>query len=348
MAEQEIYMNRCLQLAELGKGFVAPNPMVGCVIVHEGKIIGEGYHQFYGQAHAEVNAIHSVKDKSLLKNATLYVNLEPCSHWGKTPPCAKLIIEKHIPKVVIGSIDSHSKVAGKGIERMKHAGIEVNVGALEDACKTLNKRFFSFHEQHRPYIILKWAETQDGFIDIAPQYKSSQKGLWITNDLCRKLVHKWRAEEMAIMVGTNTAIIDNPSLTTRDWAGNSPIRISIDKELQFPKQLHLLDGTVQSIIFTKKNTENLQSIEYITQDEITIDSMILELYKRNIHSVIIEGGTKLLQSFIDQNLWDEARIFIGDKKFVEGVNAPHFEAKISKSEMIEGTRLDWYYNECLM
>lgn len=344
MAEQEIYMNRCLQLAELGKGFVAPNPMVGCVIVHEGKIIGEGYHQFYGQAHAEVNAIHSVKDKSLLKNATLYVNLEPCSHWGKTPPCANLIIEKHIPKVVIGSIDSHSKVAGKGIERMKHAGIEVSVGVQEDACKNLNKRFFSFHEQHRPYIILKWAETQDGFIDIAPLYKSLQKGLWITNDLCRKLVHKWRAEEMAIMVGTNTAITDNPSLTTRDWAGNSPIRISIDKELQFPKQLHLLDGTVQSIIFTKKTTENLQSIEYITQDEITIDSMILELYKRNIHSVIIEGGTKLLQSFIDQNLWDEARIFIGDKKFVEGVKAPHFEAKVVKSEMIEETRLDWYYN----
>ena len=337
-------MQRCLDLALLGKGFVAPNPMVGCVIVCDDKIIGEGYHQHYGQAHAEVHAIHLVKDKQLLKRSTLYVNLEPCSHWGKTPPCANLIIEHHIPKVVIGTIDSHSKVAGKGVHRMQQAGIEVTVGVLDEACKLLNKRFFSFHERHRPYIILKWAQTKDGFIDIAPHLKSTVKGLWITNDLCRKLVHKWRAEEMAIMVGTHTALTDNPSLTTRDWAGKSPIRISIDKQLVFSKQLHLLDDTVPTIIFTNKKAEDSINTHYISLSEITADTMIAELFQQNIQSVIIEGGTKLLQSFIDQNLWDEARVFTGDKQFVEGVKAPLFEAVPARSELLEETRLDWYFN----
>jgi diaminohydroxyphosphoribosylaminopyrimidine deaminase/5-amino-6-(5-phosphoribosylamino)uracil reductase len=342
MPVQNNYMKRCIELALMGKGFVSPNPMVGCVIVYDCNIIGEGYHELFGGHHAEVNAIKSVKDQSLLKKASLYVNLEPCSHWGKTPPCSDLIIEKEIPHVVIGCVDSHSKVAGRGIERLKLAGINVEVNVLESECKELNKRFFAFHEKQRPYIILKWAETKDGFIDIAPQLKESVKGLWITNDLCRKIVHKWRADETAIMVGTNTAIIDNPSLTTRDWAGKSPIRFSIDKQLKFPSQLHLLDNTIKTYIFTNKSTQNLTNVEYITQKDISVYTMIDAMYNKGIESIIIEGGTKLLQSFIDQNLWDEARVFIGNKVFKEGIKAPRFDGILSKSEMIEETILNYY------
>ena len=342
MSKRDVYMNLCLTLAKLGKGYVAPNPMVGCVIVYQGRIIGEGYHQVFGGPHAEVNAINSVRKKSLLKRSTLYVNLEPCSHWGKTPPCSDLIIEHKIPRVIIGSIDSHSKVAGQGIEQLKNAGIKVKVGIMENECKKLNRRFFTFHEKQRPFVLLKWAQTTDGFIDIAPHLKTSEKGLWITNEECRKLVHKWRAEEGAIMVGTNTAKIDNPALTTREWTGQNPIRVSIDKELTFPANLQLLDNTVKTIIFTNKEKENQTNIEYITQPEISVSSIMSALYARDIQSIIIEGGTKLLQSFITANVWDEARVFIGNKRFGEGVKAPVLKAKLYESETIGDSKLNYY------
>jgi diaminohydroxyphosphoribosylaminopyrimidine deaminase / 5-amino-6-(5-phosphoribosylamino)uracil reductase len=345
MTKDEVYMNLCLTLAMLGKGNVAPNPMVGCVIVCEGRIIGEGYHELFGGPHAEVNAIRSVRDKSLLKKSTLYVNLEPCSHWGKTPPCSNLIVEHAIPKVIIGSIDSHSKVAGQGIEHLRKAGVTVEVGVIEQECITLNRRFYIFHEKERPFVLLKWAETKDGFIDIAQHLKTTQKGLWITNDECRKLVHKWRSEETAIMVGTNTAKIDNPSLTTREWTGQNPIRVSIDKELSFPENLHLLDNSVRTIIFTHKQKENLSNIEYITQAEISVTSILAALHARDIQSILIEGGTKLLQSFIDADAWDEARVFIGNRYFEEGVRAPKLTATLYESEMIGDSTLRYYRNK---
>lgn len=345
MTIDETYMLRCLELAELGKGFVMPNPMVGSVIVYNNKIIGEGYHQQFGKSHAEVNAIESVSDKKLLEDSTLYVNLEPCSHWGKTPPCADLIIRHSIPKVVIGSVDSHLKVSGKGIQRMREAGIDVKIGVLEQECKMLNKRFFSFHEQQRPYVILKWAQTRDGFIDIAPHLKTSAKGVWITNELCRKLVHKWRAEEASIMVGTNTARTDNPSLTTRNWAGNNPLRITIDKNLTLPQNLHILDGAVPTLIFTETSIKSTKGISYIYQQHITVSKILQELYNRNILSVIVEGGSILLQSFIDSGLWDEARVFTGQGRFGDGVAAPDFRWNSLKTETIGDSRLDWFYNK---
>jgi len=344
MTKDEVYMNLCLTLAKLGKGNVAPNPMVGCVIVCNSTIIGEGYHEIYGGPHAEVNAINSVRDKSLLRKSTLYVNLEPCSHWGKTPPCSDLIVKHSIPKVIIGSIDSNSKVAGQGIEHLRSNGITVKKGILEKECKKLNRRFFTYHEMQRPFVILKWAETQDGFIDIAQHLKTSQKGLWITNDECKKLVHKWRSEETAIMVGTNTAKTDNPSLTTREWTGQNPIRISIDKELTFPENLHLLDNSVRTIIFTHRQKENTENIEYVTQANISVASIMKALHYRDIQSLIVEGGTKLLQSFIDDGVWDEARVFIGNKKFVEGVKAPKLSAKLYESETLGDSVLKYYRN----
>ena len=249
----ENYIKRCIEIAKNGLGTTAPNPMVGCVIVYNSKIIGEGYTSAYGGNHAEVNAINSVKDKSLLKKATLYVTLEPCSHYGKTPPCSDLIIKHQIANVVIGTIDTHSKVAGKGIEKLKNVGCNVTVGVLDDECKVHHKRFFTFHNKQRPYIILKWAETKDGFI--APKQKNEQQPVWITNELSRQLVHKWRAEEQAILVGTQTVIADNPSLTVRDWTGKNPIRIVIDRDLKLPKDYNVYNSEAETIVISKDNID---------------------------------------------------------------------------------------------
>ena len=346
MSEQIEYMQKCLQLAKKGSGEVAPNPMVGCIIVHEEKIIGKGFHKKYGTAHAEVNAINSVKNKELLKSATLYVNLEPCAHYGKTPPCADLIIKYKIPNIVIGSIDPNSLVQGKGIERLIKSGCKVNNGVLEEECKELNKRFYTFHKKKRPYIILKWAQTMDGFIDVKRNKQDIGKPLQISNERSRKLSHKWRSEEQAIMVGTNTALLDNPRLTTRKIAGKNPLRIVIDKELNIPSIYHLFDGSTPTVIFTGVRKKSKNNLEYVTINfNKNISKQILsELYKRKTQSVIIEGGTKLLSSFIEINLWDEARVFVSNKKLKAGIKAPDIKAKGTSTENVDSDKLFIYKN----
>lgn len=331
----EKYIARCIELAKNGFGTTYPNPMVGSVIVYNGQIIGEGWHQKAGEPHAEVNAIRSVKDPSLLDKATIYVSLEPCSHFGKTPPCCDLIIEKKIPNVVIGTIDSNIKVAGNGIKRLKEAGTSVVVGVLEKECYELNQRFFTFHEKKRPYIILKWAQTQDGFL--APLEKNEQKPVWITNPYSRQWVHKWRTEEQAILVGTQTVIDDNPQLNARDWEGNSPIRIVIDQNNRIPKTAHIFDNQVKTIVFSKnKNIPTSENtiFEVIDFQENIANQMVERLYQHQIQSVIIEGGTQTLQTFIDANLWDEARVFIGPIVFGKGKKAPILPSFLAQKKHI--------------
>lgn len=326
----EKYIRRCIELAKNGLGTTYPNPMVGSVIVFDGKIIGEGWHKKSGEPHAEVNAVNSVKDKSLLKKSTIYVSLEPCSHFGKTPPCCNLIIENEIPNVVIGTVDPNIKVAGNGIKKLVEAGINVTVGVLETECNELNKRFFTFHEKKRPYIILKWAESQDGFI--APLTKSEQKPVWITNEFSRQLVHKWRSEEQAILVGTKTVIDDNPKLDTRDWAGNNPIRFVLDQNMRIPENSNIFNNQAKTIIFSKSNiaaNDKINNFEIIDFGENTAQQITDTLYKNQIQSVIIEGGRQTLQTFIDENLWDEARIFIGSNSFENGTKAPILSLKNS-------------------
>ncbi len=346
----EKYIKRCIEIAKNGLGTTAPNPMVGCVIVHAQKIIGEGYTSIYGGSHAEINALKNVKNQSLLSEATLYVTLEPCSHYGKTPPCADAIIALKIPKVVIGTIDTHSKVAGKGVGKLKASGCEVIVGVLENEVKAHHKRFFTFHNKKRPYIILKWAESADGFI--APQSRNEQKPVWITNELSRQLVHKWRTEEHAILVGTNTVIEDNPSLTVRDWTGNNPIRVVLDRNLNLPKEAAIFDDKAKTIIISEKqktrHTEADPRIfefldwsltEKIAQQICTI------LYNHEVNSIIIEGGRQTLQTFINENLWDEARIFVGTASFSKGTKAPDFSGRLISDEKIIDDILKIYTND---
>ena len=323
MKIHEKYIERCIQLAKNGLGTTYPNPMVGSVIVYEDRIIGEGWHKKAGEPHAEVNAINSVKDKSLLKKATIYVSLEPCSHFGKTPPCSDLIIKNEISQVVIGTVDPNIKVAGNGIKKLIEAGIKVTVGVLENECHELNKRFFTFHLKKRPYIILKWAETQDGFI--SPKVKSEQKPVWITNSYSRQLVHKWRSEEQAILVGTQTVIDDNPKLDVRDWTGNNPTRIVLDQKNRIAINSYVLDNQIKTIVLSKTKTNiDKENLIFDTVDfEKNIVSQLTEvMYRHQIQSVIIEGGRQTLQSFIDANLWDEARVFKGNILFKEGTKAP--------------------------
>jgi diaminohydroxyphosphoribosylaminopyrimidine deaminase/5-amino-6-(5-phosphoribosylamino)uracil reductase len=335
-------MQKCIGLTSKAIGFVSPNPMVGCLIVYEDKIIGEGNHEKYGKAHAEVNAIASVKDKALLKKSTLYVNLEPCAHFGKTPPCTNLIIESEIPKVVIGCIDSYSEVSGKGIEEMQNSGIEVIVGVLEKESRELNKRFFTFHEKKRSYIILKWAESIDGFI--AP--KNQTVPFWITSNESKKLVHQWRSEEDAILVGRITAEKDNPSLTVREAEGNNPIRIVIDKDLKLSTDLNLFNTGANTLIFNSIKSDEKDTNKFIKIDfNNLIESILQELYKQNIQSVIIEGGSKTLQSFIDTNMWDEARIFTTNKILSKGVKSPTIEAEIISEDKIGEDELEILCNE---
>ena len=335
-------MKKCLELAQKGMGYVSPNPMVGCVVVFNDQIIGEGYHQEYGTSHAEVNAIENVKDTSLLKKSTLYVNLEPCAHFGKTPPCTNLIIESEIPKVVIGCIDSYSEVSGKGIEKMQNTGIEVIEGILEKESRELNKRFFTFHEKKRPYVILKWAESKDGFI--AP--KNQNKHFWMTSSESKKLVHKWRAEEEAILVGRITAKKDNPCLTVREVAGSNPVRIIIDKNLKLSSDLNLFNSEAKTIIFNAIKSEETRTNQFIKINfNNVIKSILEELYQQNIQSVIIEGGSKTLQSFIDTNMWDEARIFTTNKTLAKVVKSPTIEGEIISEDKIGEDELEILCNE---
>ena len=335
MNNHEDYIARCIELAKNGFGTTYPNPMVGSVIVYNGEIIGEGWHQKAGEPHAEVNAIRSVKDPSLLDKATIYVSLEPCSHFGKTPPCCDLIIKNKIPNVVIGTVDSNIKVAGNGIKRLQEAGANVIVGILEKECYELNQRFFTFHEKKRPYIILKWAETQDGFI--APLQKEEQKPVWITNINSRQLVHKWRTEEQAILVGTQTVIDDNPRLNARDWEGNNPIRVVIDQNNRIPKTAHVFDNQTKTIVFSnKKSIPSLENtiLEVIDFQQNIAQQIADKLFQYQIQSVIVEGGAQTLQTFIDANLWDEARVFIGNSTFEKGVKAPIMNTSPFKQEKI--------------
>jgi len=341
-----IYMQRCLELATKGRSNVKPNPMVGCVIVYEGKIIGESYHKEYGKAHAEVNAINSVKDKNLLSKSTLYVNLEPCAHHGKTPPCSDLIVEKKLKRVVVGCKDSFAKVAGKGIERMQKAGIEVEVGILEKESLELNKAFFTYHSKRRPYIILKWAQTLDAYIDVIRKPSDPIGINWITHPNLRIIVHKWRSEESSIMVGAGTAINDNPRLDTREWYGKNPLRILISEFDKINFSSKLLDNSIPTLVFTNKDIENYSNTEFINIDFNTqpIKQVLEVLYNKEIQTIIIEGGQQLLQSFIDKKLWDEARILIGDKTFGNGLSAPIINHKHSSNHRFSNDTIIYYNN----
>lgn len=315
-------MHRCFQLAKLGAGSVAPNPMVGAVLVYNGQIIGEGYHQQYGHAHAEVNCINSVSESNqhLVERSTLYVSLEPCAHYGKTPPCANLIIHKKIPQVIIACRDSFQQVDGKGIQRLKSAGVVVITPFLEKEALELNKRFITFHTQRRPYIILKWAQTTNGIIAA-----NDDSRLLISNEITNRLVHQWRSCEASILVGTNTALLDDPSLTNRHWNGKNPVRLVIDKDLKLPPSLHLFDGTVKTIVFnTLQQVDKGRLIYYKISNEKSVVAQIIEaLYQLNIQSVLVEGGARLLQSFIDENYWDEARVITNTQlEISEGLRAP--------------------------
>lgn len=306
----ELYLYRCIELARLGAGHVAPNPMVGAVLVHGGRIIGEGYHQIYGQAHAEVNCIASVKeeDRPLIRESTIYVSLEPCAHFGKTPPCADLIIREGIPRVVVGCRDPFPEVDGKGIEKLRAAGVEVTVGVLEQECRELNRRFFTFHTKHRPYIVLKWAQSRNG--------KIGRRGerVLISNEYTNRLVHKWRSEEASILVGTNTALVDDPSLTVRLWKGDNPIRLVMDKDLRLPGHLRIFDGEVRTIVFNELLHEQRGKLEYyqLATDSSLVHQVSIALYQLKISSVLVEGGAAVLQSFIDEGYWDEARVITNE------------------------------------
>ena len=319
-------MQRAIQIANNGLGTTRPNPMVGAVIVCNNKIIGEGFTSKHGGNHAEVNAINSVTDKSLLSKSTIYVTLEPCSHYGKTPPCSDLILHHNIPNVVIGCVDDNPQVAGKGIKKLMASGCKVTVGVLEKECKEHHKRFFTFHNKKRPYIILKWAETNDGFI--APSFKDEQKPVWITNKLSRQLVHKWRAEEQAILVGTNTVIKDNPSLTVRDWTGEHPIRVVLDRNSLLSNEYTVFNNDAETLTFK----------------EHTLKEICAHLFQQNINSIIIEGGSKTLQLFIDEGLWDEARVFKGKLDFNDGVKAPKLSGSLTSEEKILDDTLRFYRN----
>ena len=343
MNEHEFYIKRCLELAKNGLPLAMPNPSVGAVVVFENKIIGEGFTSAYGGNHAEVNAINSVKDKLLLLKSTLYVSLEPCSHFGKTPPCADLIVKYKIPNVVIGTLDSNKKVSGNGIKKLKEAGIKVTIGILENECYNLNKRFFAFHNKKKPYIVLKWAETFDGFINPIiqngkEQNCSDKKSIAISNQFSRLLVHKWRSEEQAILVGTTTVLNDNPKLNVRDWNGKNPIRVILDKSGKITSLYNVKDNSIKTIVITEQ--ENTISKDNLIYEKCIFDKQLANsiceiLYKHEIQSVLIEGGTQTLQSFIDSNLWNEARIFKSDSILGLGIESPKISADcITRNEIL--------------
>lgn len=344
----ELYMRRCLELAQLGMGNVSPNPLVGCVIVCDNRIIGEGYHQQYGQAHAEVNAINDVLKKyghqapELLAKATAYVSLEPCAHFGKTPPCADLLIKHRIKKVVIGNRDPFPDVDGKGIQRLQNAGVIVVSGILDKECKEVNRRFFTRISQQRPYIILKWASTANGYF--APKNSEQQ---WISGPLAKVLVHKWRTEEDAIVIGSQTAIADNPQLNSREWPGRNPIRILIDRTLKVPVSQNLFNDQAKTVIFNELKTEVAGNIHYIQMEDMQYylpQKIAFQLYLMDIQSVIIEGGAQILNQFIQGKLWDEARVFTSGTSWTDGIPSPQIHGTISQQRTIDQDQLTIYKN----
>ena len=341
----EYYMKRCLELAQKGINHVAPNPMVGSVIVHNNKIIGEGFHQKFGESHAEVNAINSVKDKSLLSKSTLYVNLEPCAHTGKTPPCCELISSYNIPKVIIGSIDVNSKVNGKGIAHLKQHGSDVKTGILRKESDWLNRRFFTYHKKKRPYVILKWAETKDGFID--KKRKNGEKGVnWISHPNTKIISHKWRAQEASILVGRKTVEIDNPSLTTREIKGENPVRIVFDPNLSLTNKYHIFNDEAKTLIFNYNKNENQNTNEFIKiRKNSPINDILSKLYQHELSSVIIEGGASTIQHFIDEGFWDEARVIEGNIRFKDGIISPQLNCKEHSKLELNNDTIKTFYND---
>jgi diaminohydroxyphosphoribosylaminopyrimidine deaminase/5-amino-6-(5-phosphoribosylamino)uracil reductase len=331
---EERFMRRAIELAQKGKGSVSPNPMVGCVIVCDDEIIGEGYHQSCGGPHAEVNAIHSVHDQALLQKSSLYVTLEPCSHHGKTPPCADLIIEKKLRRVVIAVQDPFEQVSGSGIEKLRKAGIEVETKFLETESREMNRRFLTFHEKKRPYVILKWAETSDGFIA-----QIGGEPQWISNTYSRQLVHKWRSEEDAILIGKNTALLDDPELTTRDWTGKNPIRILLDSQLSVPDGRRIFNQEAKTIILNHKKSAEMRHLSWVKISSVDASEVLKKLHDLEIQSVIVEGGTKVLNNFIQNNCWDEARIFQSDHVFTQGIKAPQLDKMTDEKFFIEKDQL---------
>ncbi len=341
----EIYMQRCLELASMAKGETYPNPMVGAVIVNRGRIIGEGFHLKSGMPHAEVNAVNAVKDKSLLKSSTLYVNLEPCSHYGKTPPCAVMIAKLGIPRVVIGARDTSGKVSGKGIEIMMEGGVDVVEGVLEKECRELNKAFYTFHEHKRPYIVLKWAQTRDGFIDVSRQKDHPIQPTWITNELSKTLVHKWRTEIPSILVGTRTVQQDNPGLTARNWNGRNPVRLIIDEKNTLGNDFKVFENNAfhYRVVDKKHSTDKKREI-IIEFGRNFVVNLLHELYKLEIQAVLIEGGSETLKTFINYGFWDEARVFEGNALFKKGVSAPELNAIYQQKEVFGNSELYVYRN----
>jgi diaminohydroxyphosphoribosylaminopyrimidine deaminase/5-amino-6-(5-phosphoribosylamino)uracil reductase len=347
--EHEKYMRRCLELARLGAGYVSPNPMVGAVIVHQGQIIGEGYHQHYGKAHAEVHAIQDLLEKfkdadELLNNSIIYVSLEPCAHYGKTPPCSDLIIRHRIPMVVVGCRDPFEQVDGRGIEKLRAAGVEVVENVLKEECEDLNKRFFTRVRLQRPYIILKWAETGDGFF--APEGDEQR---WISSQASKIISHRWRSEEDAILVGKRTALIDNPKLDVREWKGRNPLRIVLDKNLELPATLNLFDQSQDTIVFNTKKMEIDGRIKFLEIEDWNLLPQLIayQLYLMDVQSLIVEGGTKTLQVFLDAGLWDEARVLKSPQIWNKGLKAPQITAVPDEEDECGADKLSITYNKII-
>ncbi|MDR1809661.1 MAG: bifunctional diaminohydroxyphosphoribosylaminopyrimidine deaminase/5-amino-6-(5-phosphoribosylamino)uracil reductase RibD [Prevotella sp.] len=349
MTTDEKYMRRCLQLAENGRGFVAPNPMVGAVVVCNDRIIGEGFHREYGKAHAEVNAVNAVKDKSLLKKSTVYVSLEPCAHYGKTPPCAQLLIDLGIPRVVIAVGDPFPQVSGQGVRMLREAGAEVITGVLEAEARVQNKAFFCAQTRHRPYVYLKWAQTKDGFIDKLRVAGENPHPTPVSNDFTQMLVHKMRAETPAILIGTNTAINDNPSLTTRYWHGKNPVRVILDRQRRIPACYRIFDGAAETLIFTETVDTEIQEgnvrLLPLQFDGNMIANLLAALHSRCINALLVEGGRSILQSFIDSGIWDEAFIEISETEFGAGTPAPVIRGKLLDEVVASNYRQQHWEND---
>lgn len=339
------YMRRAIDLAQLGSGHVAPNPLVGCVIVHQGRIIGEGYHKKFGGPHAEVNAIASVEDASLLSESTLYVTLEPCAHFGKTPPCSNLIIEKRIPRVVIGNLDPFPAVNGRGIEQMRNAGIHVETDVLVDECRFMNRRFFTFQEKQRPYVVLKWAQSRDGFMDIE-RTKGVQGSFMISHPDTQVAVHRWRSEEAAILIGKNTLYNDNPSLTVRRVEGTNPLRLLLSSEPIDLSSFHLSKEEAPTWVLTNSSEKNVDAIRYLACGNVhDLKAVMRRLFDEKVLSILVEGGAQVLHSFIESGLWDEARVITGDMELGQGLRAPKLPVVQHHSESSATDGIGYYFNK---
>ena len=344
MVSDEKYMLRALQLAKLGGVSTASNPLVGAIIVLNDKIIGEGYHQKYGEAHAEVNAVNSVADKSLLQEATIYVTLEPCSHFGKTPPCADLLVHYRFKRVVIAQIDPYPEVAGQGIERLKQAGIQVDCGILEKEAQELNKRFITFQTKKRPFVTLKWAQTKDGLIDLDRDHMQESGINWISQPETQVVTHQIRSKEQAILVGWHTIKNDNPSLTTRAFKGHNPIRIILDSQLQAPKDARVFNDGKQTIVLNLLEEKVVNGVRFIKLDKLTPDSILETLYQNKLNSVLIEGGAATLNSFIESGLWDEELVITGENEFRSGLKAPTISKTPVKTIRFGNDILNYFQN----